>query len=83
MSASLFTFDMALDVSNEIFRLEALLKAIRVAAYDRVEQGDSRLTLLPEEFPYLLDITIDRLNIIKESMDMIEVYFRKLEANHE
>ncbi|PKN16540.1 MAG: hypothetical protein CVU66_00620 [Deltaproteobacteria bacterium HGW-Deltaproteobacteria-23] len=82
MSAALFTFDEALEVNDEIYRLEALLKSIRIAAYDLADPGDSRLTVLPEEFPYLLDITIDRLSSIKEYMDKIEAYFRKMEENH-
>jgi len=72
------TFDIIHDTKIEIFRLEALLKAIRCAAFHTVEQPSATLTLPPEDFPYLLDIAIDRLNLINDHTDQVETDIKKI-----
>lgn len=56
--------------STEIFRLDSLLKVMRIAAFEQAERPKDSLPT--EDFPGLFDIALDRLNLIKEYVDELE-----------
>jgi len=74
---------IVLAAHSEIFRLEALLKAMLIAAFEMVERKNQNDIVQPEDFPYLFDVAIDRLSLIKDHTDELETAISNLEADHE
>lgn len=68
-------YDLIEPVNSEIFRLDSLLKVMRIAAFEQAERPKDALPA--EDFPGLFDIAIDRLNLIKEHVDKIELNAKK------
>lgn len=70
-------FELVEPVNTEIFRLDSLLKVMRIAMFEQVERPNCN-ALPPEDFPYLFDIALERLNLVKNHVDDIETAISKL-----
>lgn len=69
-------FNIIEPVTTEIFRLDSLLKVMRIAAFEQAERPKDALPT--EDFPYLFDIALDRLDFIKNHVDEIETTVKGL-----
>lgn len=65
-------FDVVSDVNDELFRLDSMLKAMRVVAFDQVERANQKDTLTVNDFPALFDIALDRLSLLHDHMNEVE-----------
>lgn len=72
--------DVVEPAKSDMLRLEALLKAMRNAAFEMMERKNQKDILQPEDFACLFDIAIDRLDLINNHVDEIESTLKSLEG---